>query len=115
MLTQVLHMLSEEGATDATNEHGFSALIWAALKGHAPVVDVLLTHDKGAVLNPPPQQHTPIRGASNNGHLAVVRTLLAAGADCNVPSMGNRTAAMGAAMNGHVDILDLLIKAGADL
>ena len=110
-------MVTEEGVVDETNEHGFSALIWASLKGHVAVVEVLLEHAEqaGVVLNPPPLQHTPVRGASNNGHAVVVRALLAAGADVNIPSMGNRTAAMGAAMNGHVEILNALIDAGADL
>ena len=84
----------------------------AGLGGHLDVVDALLV--AGATVNPPPGTHTPLRGAVNRGHAAIVARLLRAGADVNIPSAGNRTPLMGAAMFGHDDLLQTLLAAGAD-
>ena len=76
-----------------TDTQGFSALVWASVSGQEGIVDTLLAH--GAVVNPPPLQHTAIRGAASRGHVAVVAKLLAKGANVDNPSKGARTGACG--------------------
>ena len=47
--------------------------------------------------------------------VAGVRTLLAARANPNLCSKGNKTPLMGACMNGHADVARALLDAGADV
>jgi ankyrin repeat protein len=53
--------------------------------------------------------------AAQNGHIAMVNTLIAAGADINAIGQGGCTALMAAARNGHIKIVKTLIAAGADV
>jgi hypothetical protein len=117
---QVKSLLSQ-GTQDEIDQHGFSALVWASFKGHTSVVKHLLSvkqtssSSSSSTLNPPPLQHTALRGACVRGHLSVAKLLVQAGAAVDIPSKGNRTAAMGAAMHGHTAILKLLILQRCDL
>ena len=118
---QVKSLLSR-GTQDEIDQHGFSALVWASFKGHASVVNHLLSvlqqtksSSPSSTLNPPPLQHTALRGACVRGHLSVAKLLIQAGAAVDIPSEGNRTAAMGAAMHGYTAILKLLILHHCDL
>lgn len=57
---------------------------------------------------------TPLMYASHYGHYQVVRRLLAAGANPNVPQpTTGRTALMLAANNGHTRCIDRLVEGGA--
>ena len=48
-----------------------------------------------------------------NGHLEVVKALLAAGADANAKTNNGTTALIAATKGRHADVSDLLVKAGA--
>jgi ankyrin repeat protein len=87
--------------------YGWSEGVIAILDSHAISVDCV----DACGLN-----LTPIYLASFEGEIAVVRILIAAGADPN-RAEGNRgkTALHQAAMNGRTDLLDLLITGGADM
>jgi len=50
-----------------------------------------------------------------NGHLEIVKELMAAGAHINERSRHNRTPLMHAAKHGHTDIVIYLIQYGADI
>ena len=59
----------------------------------------------------------PLSAAAERGHLAIVRRLLAAGADPNLPEGQNCPrgfALWAAAHHGHQEIVELLLAAGAD-
>jgi len=75
------------------------------------------------------QEETALMWAAEEGHLAVVKTLLEVGANANLKShvttlterraadhpSGGMTALMFAVRDGHEDVVEALIKAGADL
>lgn len=57
----------------------------------------------------------PIHAATWNGHINVVETLIAVGADVNAIDQGGYTPLMIAAQTNDVDMIDLFIEAGADI
>ncbi|HXG90718.1 MAG TPA: ankyrin repeat domain-containing protein [Vicinamibacterales bacterium] len=59
---------------------------------------------------------TPILFAARQGHIDAVKTLLAAGADINQVSTGDKTSpVLMALINGHYDLAKFLIEQGADV
>lgn len=89
----ILRFLIESGAdVTISNDSGATALLYTCMEGQTELVPLLLS--KGAVVEPVPARvynsktdcHTrltPLLAAATNGHVEVVRLLLAAGADCN--------------------------------
>lgn len=64
--------------------------------------------------NKPYEPSWPLIRASRGGHAAVVRLLLAAGADPNLAEGEGITALTVAAEGGHLEVVRLLLEAGAD-
>ena len=54
-------------------------------------------------------------GASQNGHVDVVRVLLEQGADINKAKNNGATPLLIASQNGHVDVVRVLVEQGADI
>ena len=93
------------------NLGGDTALMLAALKGNAGVVEVLI---KGGA----PLDHegwTPLMYAAFEGHLDIVERLLVAGADVNALAPNRANALMLAARNGHIEVVRRLLKTDVDL
>lgn len=90
------------------------AINMAAEKGFDSCVDVLLSN--GAL----PDIHdmtglTPLILAARNGHVLVIKSLLAAGCKVNKPSFGIRATALHwAATNNHLDCVQALLEGGAN-
>lgn len=60
--------------------------------------------------------YTPLTMASLDKHVQCMKSLLAHGADVNLPSAGGWTPLIGAAMSGAMpDVLDVLLDKGADI
>ena len=64
-----------------------------------------------------PGGRTALQAAAEAGHLEIVKRLLAAGADVNMPAAkpGGRTALQAAAKAGHYEVVERLLAAGADV
>jgi ankyrin repeat protein len=107
---------------------GETPLMAAARTGRVDAVKLLLSHGSFVNASDPYQEETALMWASAEGHLEVVNTLLAAGADPNLKAhvstiterkdadhpSGGFTALMFAVRNGHNDVAEALIKGGAD-
>ena len=94
---------------------GFTLLHLAAFFGQQDAVDLLLT--SGAETDGRGtgwMTGTPLHSAASSGNVAVVRTLLAAGADPTARQSGGWTALHAAARNGDPRMAELLLAAGAD-
>src|SRR5665213_312509 len=127
---EVMRALLDAGA-DPTRWHpeGETPLMAAARTGRVDADRLLLS--KGSFINAadPCQEETALMWASAEGHLEVVKALLAAGADPNQKAhvstittrkdadhpSGGFTALMFAVRNGHEDVVKALIQGGADL
>lgn len=85
-------------------------LFYAAKRGHAEVVDLLLTH--GADPNAKNQKNDcnlgPLHYAADSGHLRIVKMLLAHGADPNAKNTEYGTALSYAMEKGHLELAELL-------
>ena len=88
---------------------GRSALMRAAVRGHAPCVSALL--GAGADVNiADSYQETALVCAAVNGHADCLRSIITAGADVNRGAALVRTAG-----NGYRECVAVLLKAGADV
>ena len=101
------------GKKDVKGAEGAAALIWAASRNDAEMVDLLLkagvsvkaTNEFGA---------TAVYAAAGNSNPALTAKLLAAGADPNVALMSGETPLMEAAARGNVETVKALLKGGAN-
>ncbi len=92
------------------NQAGESALMYAALKGHMPLVKLLISKD--ADVNKP--GWTPLHYAATHGDEDIVRLLLDQHAFVNAGSPNGTTPLMMAAQYGRPTTVKLLIEEGAE-
>ena len=87
------------------------ALHLAAIKGHNPTVEALLSW--GAEVNPQNQiGFTPLHSACQEGHLLCVLTLLKAGASLTLPDKWGSLPIHHAANNNEVEVVKTLLEHG---
>ena len=104
-----------------------TALMWAAAEGHLDVVDLLLEAgadpDRQAHVTSLTERHnadhptggfTALMLAARNGDLAMVRRLVARGADVNLKNGDDASAAMMAIYNDRFDVAAALLELGSD-
>jgi ankyrin repeat protein len=104
-----------QGAVDAPDAAGFSALDWAARNGRVEAIEALVA----AGADPDGHDHgfngwTPVMHAVHKRQAAAVEALLALGADPNRRSGNGDFALLAAAMRGDLPIVRSLLAAGAD-
>ena len=103
---------SVEGGRSAD---GFTPLHLACFFGHAHIVARLIDHhaDVDAVAENPSQVR-PLHSAAARNDAALVRQLLASGADPNVAQHGGWTALHSAAKHGNAEMVQVLLQYNAD-
>lgn len=99
-------------AVDAVDEHGATALHYAALGDQEHVCRVLL--EAGADCDVGDRDGIrPLHLAAENGHASTVAALVAAGASVDARDRSQSTAMLLAAEGGHVTSCAILVAAGA--
>ncbi|KAJ0116779.1 spherulin-1b precursor [Diaporthe amygdali] len=114
--TEIVHFLSEQdpGIILRRDIRGRDAIMEASRGGHDTVLQILLTYvpcgPEQAVRNADSEGNTALHFASSNGHLLVLRTLLAAGADAERKNIWSWTAiAYSATVEAEVYLKKLIV------
>ncbi len=114
-LPRVRELLRQGEDVNAAQGDGMSALHWAADRGDAEMIEVLLY--AGAEVQSVTRigEYTPLHIAARNGHTAATTALLAGGADVNaVTDPSGSTPLHLAATSGNGEVVRALLAAGAD-
>jgi ankyrin repeat protein len=102
-------LLAKGALRQAQTEDGKTAMAFALEQGHTDLAERLM--DAGL----PPNANDLLVDAAFRGNLAVVRQLLARGADIEAPDAAGDSALVGAAWGGRDDALLELLDRGASL
>jgi len=115
---ECLSLIVKKCCPDIDYMHGkkrLTALAWAAHKGYAKCVEVLLQNGSSAGIQCADGLTALHLAASGGGNPSVARLLLDAGAPVNALSNKRQTPLCLAAQKGHLVIVNLLIQAGANV
>ncbi|TVY27892.1 Ankyrin repeat domain-containing protein [Lachnellula hyalina] len=103
-----LLLLPDADVNEKDDEHGETAVSWAAEYGYDETFDLLLQHSADIRIRDN-YDGTPLSWAARNGHTVIVKRLLEKGANAPEPKdQTNRTPLSLAAQEGHCDIMKLL-------
>ncbi len=108
-------LLAKGGDVNAAQGDGMTALHWAANRGDAALVAVLLRAKASVKATTRIGAYTPLHIASQGGNASVVKTLLGAGADARAVTTEGATTLHLAAMGGDSVVITALAAAGADV
>ena len=102
---------------EARDSLGSTALHLAAMTGLGGIISSILLRgvDKNAVTDEGGSALMYASGFCNEAHLAVVETLLAAGADVTIRTPKGYSALDWASRKGHVPVIEALVRHGADV
>lgn len=97
-------------------QYGHKTIIEYFLKKYGSVINInhpativsLTTHKKVHCA-------TPLWAASTGGHLDIVKTLIAHGAEVNKATLTQSTPLRGASFHGYIKVMDYLLKNGAEI
>jgi ankyrin repeat protein len=112
---RVSFLLKVWAEVEARDGWGWTALHFASLNDHEPVVRLLL--DRGADMKARDSTAgwMPLHWASIQGRVAIVRLLLDKGADVTATTITGETALHIASDKGHESVVRLLLDKGADV
>ena len=99
---------------NAAQGDGMTALHWAADRGDAAMVDLLLKAKASVTATTRSAGYTALHIAAKGGHSAIMLALLKAGADANLVTGSGATALHLAAGSGATDGVAALLDKGAD-
>lgn len=117
-------LLAANADVNAKTQHLSTKAMWeASLRNHEEISTSLALqrkHECDAMANVDSTEQmtdgsTALMWASSEGHLEIVRALLAAGADVNAERRDGLTALIFASTNGYFEIVQDLLTAGADV
>ncbi|XP_049839687.1 cortactin-binding protein 2-like isoform X5 [Schistocerca gregaria] len=112
-VTDVQTLLAAGADLEVRDSDGYTALHWAAERGHVDVATCLL--EGGAEVDATNDSRiTPLHRAAQSGHAAVVRLLAASSARTDARNRWGWTPLHWAAMRGHAEAAAALLEAGAD-
>lgn len=101
------------------DEKGVTTLLQACHRGLKDIAQLLVDKHKAAGKDPTyldaasDEGISPLIAASSEGHLEVVKLLIAAGANVNGKDQDDTTALMAASARGHLDVVKELVAGGA--
>ncbi|GAQ44901.1 hypothetical protein AtubIFM55763_005606 [Aspergillus tubingensis] len=102
----------KEALNSKDSEYDQTPLLWAAERGHAAVVRLLLAADEVDIDSRNSVGRSPLSLAAQNGHHAVVKLLIQENIDIDLKDMAGSTPLALAAENGHEGIVRLLLATG---
>jgi ankyrin repeat protein len=108
-------LLQQGSDVNAAQGDGMTALHWAAMKGDAELVQMLVYAGANVKATTRLGGNTPLVVAARNGHAAVVQALLKAGADPKAATSSGTTPLMLASASGSVEAVKALLAAGAEV
>ena len=108
-------LLQQGSDVNAAQGDGMTALHWAAMKGDAELVQMLIYAGANVKATTRLGGNTPLVVAARNGHAAVVQALLKAGADPKTATSSGTTPLMLASASGSVEAVKALLAAGAEV
>ena len=114
---EVVKFLMNSGAkvNCADKPDEWTALHYAACKGHSEVAAALIEFGKANVQAVSAYDRTPLHIAAEEGNIEVAKLLLENNANVNAEGMGKLTAFHLACMQGNFDMAMLLVNHGADV
>ncbi len=110
----VRSLIARKLDVNAPQGDGMTALHWAADRGDSALAAELLRAKAIVTLRTRIGAYTPLHIAARTGNPAVVRALLAAGADVKATTTSGATALHFAAAAGNPDVVKALLAKGAD-
>ena len=114
-LESVRTLLRDGADVNAAQGDGMTALHWAALRGEAEMVSVLVYAGANVASTTRLGAYTPLHLASRDGRAEVAALLIDAGSDPNAATTTGSTALHFAASGGDVPTLTSLVEAGAEV
>jgi ankyrin repeat protein len=111
----VRSLIKQAVDVNAAQGDGMTALHWAALNGDAELAQMLLYAGASVKATTRLGGYNPLYMAAKSGHVAVIDTLLNAGADANGTALDGLTPLMMAASSGNPDAVEALVKRGANV
>ncbi|WP_420632484.1 ankyrin repeat domain-containing protein [Candidatus Palauibacter sp.] len=114
-LESVRALLRDGADVNAAQGDGMTALHWAALRGEAEMVSVLVYAGANVASTTRLGAYTPLHLASRDGRAEVAALLIDAGSDPNAATTTGSTALHLAASGGDVPTLTSLVEAGAEV
>jgi ankyrin repeat protein len=114
---EIARILAMPSDIDAQDDHGMTALMYAAMMGHTEAVQCIIEHGAALELLSSSGRYTALMHAVRRGHTAAVKVLLASKADPDVHQNDSTvdTPLTLAASCGFLPIVRVLVGAGADV
>lgn len=91
-LRAVKKILAKGGGVDVPDDGGQTPLISASMLGYVDMVELLLQYNANVRVKDHAWGNTALHYAAENGHVKIIKLLLAAGADKTMPNNNGHTA-----------------------